>query len=80
MVLEYSWFLEYIVAQGLEDVCELKPIVNGREIMEALGAQEGGSWISTALSLVFELQLLHPDMDKEKVLDEIRKRREELGL
>ncbi|KAF7716155.1 Uncharacterized protein PECH_005431 [Penicillium ucsense] len=77
---EYERFLAYVVEQDLETVCELKPIVNGLEIMQHLGAKKG-PWMSKATGLVVEWQLLHPEVtDKTVVLEEISSRRAELGL
>ncbi|KAL4950207.1 hypothetical protein BDW69DRAFT_197456 [Aspergillus filifer] len=76
----YNQFLSYIVEQGLEDVCELKPIVNGGEIMSAFGGKKG-PWLSKALEFTIQWQLLHPDIqDKQKALDDLLGRREELGV
>ncbi|KAL4939303.1 hypothetical protein BDV06DRAFT_214427 [Aspergillus oleicola] len=75
----YNRFLSYIVERGLEDVCELKPIVNGGEIMGAFGGKKG-PWLSKALEMVMQWQLLHPDVqDKQKALDDLLSRREELA-
>ncbi|KAJ5841890.1 hypothetical protein N7534_011720 [Penicillium rubens] len=75
---EYDHFLAYIVENDLEGVCELKPIVNGDEIMKSLGAKKG-PWMSKAVNMALEWQLLHPDStDKEKALEEIARRRAEL--
>ncbi|CAI7575158.1 unnamed protein product [Penicillium crustosum] len=75
---EYDQFLAYIVEKDLEGVCELKPIVNGDEIMKSLGAKKG-PWMSKAVNMAMEWQLLHPDStDKEKALEEIAGRRAEL--
>lgn len=79
MVHEYDRFLAYIVKEDLEGVCELKPVVNGAEIMESLGAKTG-PWMSKATTMVVEYQLLHPATDKATMLDEISGRRAELGL
>lgn len=77
---EYDRFLAYIVEKDLDSVCELKPIVNGAEIMQHLEAKKG-PWMSKATSLVVEWQLLHPEItDKTAVLEEISGRRAELGL
>ncbi|OKP13359.1 CCA tRNA nucleotidyltransferase, mitochondrial [Penicillium subrubescens] len=77
---EYDQFLAYVVEKDLDNVCELKPIVNGGEIMQHLGAKKG-PWMSRATSLVLEWQLLHPEItDKSVVLEEISARRAELGL
>lgn len=78
MVREYDQFLAYIVEKDLEDVCDLRPIVNGDEIMKSLGAKKG-PWMAKAISMALEWQLLHPDItDKEKALEEIAYRRAEL--
>ncbi|EPS32837.1 hypothetical protein PDE_07798 [Penicillium oxalicum 114-2] len=77
---EYDRFLAYVVEKDLEAVCELKPIVNGLEIMQHLGAKKG-PWMSKATGFVVEWQLLHPEItDKAVVLEEISMRRAELGL
>lgn len=79
MVQEYDQFLSYIVEQDLENVCELKPILNGGEIMKGLNAKKG-PWMSKAVTMTVEWQLLHPEGDKETALKELSERREELGL
>ncbi|KAI2732012.1 hypothetical protein CBS147332_1151 [Penicillium roqueforti] len=74
---EYDQFLAYIVKNDLEGVCDLKPIVNGDEIMKSLGSKKG-PWMSKAVSMALEWQLLHPNIiDKETVLEEIAGRRAE---
>ncbi|KAJ5102156.1 Protein of unknown function DUF2454 [Penicillium alfredii] len=80
VALEYQQFLEYIVENGLEDVCDLRPIVNGDEIMKALDTKKG-PWMSKAVSMVVEWQLLHPEIaDKAQALEAISSRRAELGF
>ncbi|KAJ5257006.1 hypothetical protein N7478_013110 [Penicillium angulare] len=76
---EYDQFLSYIVKSQLENVWDLKPIVNGGDIISALGAKKG-PWMSKATTMVVEWQLLNPDTDKEAALAEIGRRRAELGL
>ncbi|KAI9375652.1 hypothetical protein BJX61DRAFT_531480 [Aspergillus egyptiacus] len=72
VVQSYEKFLSYIVEQGLEDVCDLKPIVNGDEIMKALEAKKG-PWLSKVLNLAIEWQLLHPEnQDKQAALEELK--------
>lgn len=79
VVREYNQFLAYIVDSDLENVCELKPIINGADIIQALGAPKG-PWMSKATGLAMEWQLLHPQGDKAAALDAIAGRRAELGL
>ncbi|KAL4769036.1 hypothetical protein BDW60DRAFT_219210 [Aspergillus nidulans var. acristatus] len=69
VVQSYDQFLSYIVEQDLQDVCELKHIVKGDEIMKAFETKKKGPWVSNALKLVIEWQLLHPGVEnKEGVL------------
>ncbi|GKZ32041.1 CCA tRNA nucleotidyltransferase, mitochondrial [Aspergillus brasiliensis] len=76
----YDRFLSYIKEQDLQDVFELKPLANGGEIVKALGCKTG-PWMSKALDMSIKWQLLHPEItDKEKVLEELSRRKEELGI
>lgn len=80
MIREYDQFLSYISRQDLLGVCELKPIVNGGEIMASLGATKG-PWMSKALDMVTKWQLLHPEIsDKEKALEMLQERKSELDF
>ncbi|KAJ6119750.1 hypothetical protein N7523_004030 [Penicillium sp. IBT 18751x] len=79
VIREYDQFLAYIIDQDLEGVCELKPVVNGGEIMKSLGAKNG-PWMSKATTMVLEWQLLDPDTTPETVLAQLAERRAELGL
>jgi hypothetical protein len=48
---EYDKFLSYVEKENLLDVTELKPIINGNELSEHLGARPG-KWMSTALDML----------------------------
>lgn len=79
MARDYDQFFAYIVEKELENVCELRPIVNGAEVMKSLGANKG-PWMTKAMAMVLEWQLRCPEGDKETALKEIAGRRAELGL
>jgi tRNA nucleotidyltransferase/poly(A) polymerase len=80
VIQEYDKFISYIIQNDLQGVCEMKPIVNGAEIMKALEAKHG-PWMSRALDMVFKWQLLHPEItEKEKALKYLIDRKDELGL
>ncbi|KAJ6096127.1 hypothetical protein N7486_006873 [Penicillium sp. IBT 16267x] len=79
VVPEYNDFIAYIVGNDLEHVNSLVPVVNGGEIMQHLGGKKG-PWMTKATTMVVEWQLLHPDTDKKATLEEIARRRGELGL
>ncbi|PLB40560.1 tRNA adenylyltransferase [Aspergillus candidus] len=76
----YDQFLEYIVAHDLEGVCELKPIANGKDVMEAFGGRKG-QWLGQALEMAMQWQLLHPEItDKTKALEHLIQHKQELGI
>lgn len=80
MIREYDEFLSYIRSKDLLGACELKPIVNGGEIMAGLGATKG-PWMSKALEMVIKWQFLHPEIsEKEKALEMLQERKSELGF
>ncbi|EAW19237.1 tRNA adenylyltransferase [Aspergillus fischeri NRRL 181] len=80
VIQEYDRFISYIIQNDLQGVCEMKPIVNGGDIMKALEAKNG-PWMSKALDMVFKWQLLHPEItEKEKALKYLIDRKDELGL
>ncbi|CRG83671.1 hypothetical protein PISL3812_01026 [Talaromyces islandicus] len=77
---EYDNFLSYVETENLLDVTELKPILNGNELSAALGIRPG-RWMSAALEILIEWQLLHPEItEKDKALDEMKQRRAEFGV
>ncbi|KAH3205719.1 hypothetical protein KXV92_008144 [Aspergillus fumigatus] len=53
VIQEYDRFILYIIQNNLQGVCEMKPIVNGAEIMKALEAKNG-PWMSRALDMTCE--------------------------
>ncbi|KAF7118140.1 hypothetical protein CNMCM5793_007533 [Aspergillus hiratsukae] len=53
VIQEYDGFISYIIQNDLQGVCEMKPIVNGGEIMKALEAKNG-PWMSNALDMTCE--------------------------
>ena len=80
VIKTYDRFLSYIVDNGLEEACDLKPIVNGSELIRSLGAKPG-PWMSKALEMVVNWQLLHPELtEKEMALQEVSQRKSDLGL
>ncbi|KAJ5239242.1 hypothetical protein N7468_003861 [Penicillium chermesinum] len=76
---DYSHFIQYILDERLEDAYDLKPILNGDDIKTAFNAKPG-PWMSKVTAAVIEWQLLHPDGSKDAALEEITRRRKELGF
>jgi len=77
---EYDALLEYMEKQDLVDVCEMKPIANGDEIMKYMKVSKG-PWMSKVMDAAIKWQLLHPEVtEKEKVLEALSDQREKLGI
>lgn len=80
VIQEYDAFLEYMVKQDLKEVCEMKPIANGDEIMKHMKVSKG-PWMSKFIDAAIKWQLLHPEItEKEKILVALSSQREELGI
>lgn len=80
VIREYGEFLAYIEQENLTDVDTLRPLANGKEVAAALEAKPG-PWMSNAMEMAIQFQLLHPECtEKEEVLEELRRRRSELGV
>ncbi|PWY87066.1 ATP :tRNA-specific tRNA nucleotidyltransferase [Aspergillus sclerotioniger CBS 115572] len=74
VVEAYDRFISYIEERDLQDVYEMKPLVNGGDIVKAFGCKPG-PWMSIATDMVVKWQLLHPEIsDKEKALEELYKK------
>ncbi|KAI3899673.1 hypothetical protein MKW92_022324 [Papaver armeniacum] len=71
-----------IVRLGLENVWEMKPLVNGREIMTVLQLKTGGPQVSEWQQKSLEWQLADPNRTSEQCLDwmqESHSKRSKLG-
>ncbi|RZC52232.1 hypothetical protein C5167_020656 [Papaver somniferum] len=71
-----------IVRLGLENVWEMKPLVNGREIMTILQLKTGGPQVSEWQQKSLEWQLADPNRTSEQCLDWMREshsKRSKLG-
>ena len=74
-----SWLLG-LSSLKLLDVYQLKPIVDGKDLMSAFNTK-GGKWVSAALDCVIEWQLRNPSQtDAASAIAEVKERREELNI
>lgn len=77
-----SWvtFLNHLAKLDVYDAPSLKRLLDGRQLAQALGAKPG-KWTGPALDICVAWQLRHPDQtDPAGAVEEVRKRREELGI
>ncbi|EEQ31050.1 CCA tRNA nucleotidyltransferase, mitochondrial [Microsporum canis] len=74
---DYLKMLQFLEEQNLLDVYNLRPLVNGRDMIAALNAKPG-AWLTSALEITVEWQIRNPDRsDAEGAIDEAIRRREE---
>ncbi|KAF8249873.1 hypothetical protein K440DRAFT_542583 [Wilcoxina mikolae CBS 423.85] len=62
---KYSVFLSRIGELGLEEAHAFKPILNGKEVMAALGQKKAGPWMMGALNMLMEWQLENSDKGRD---------------
>ncbi|KAF8213616.1 hypothetical protein K438DRAFT_2009773 [Mycena galopus ATCC 62051] len=56
----YNTFVARVEELGLTNVGEEKPLLNGNEVCQILGASRPGAWTGAVLARVMEWQLEHP--------------------
>ena len=75
---DYDKLLSYIRDKNLLDVVFLKPLINGRDLTNALDVKQG-PWVTQALEMVIGWQLRNPNRtDTEGPTEEVLSRKEEL--
>ena len=78
VVERYTNFVRFIKEQELEGAAELKPIINGNDIKNALEIAKAGSWLKQALDVVTEWQFAHPKGTAEEAKEMIKQKKEQL--
>ncbi|KAI0005366.1 hypothetical protein BJV74DRAFT_762033 [Russula compacta] len=66
VIKKYNRFAERIDELGLQGDVDAKPILDGREIVQILGAPKPGQWTGKALAEVIQWQLGHPGKTKQE--------------
>ncbi|KAF3483311.1 tRNA nucleotidyltransferase [Arthroderma uncinatum] len=75
---DYLKVLQFLEEQTLLDVTELKPLVNGRDMIAALDSK-AGAWLTSALEIAMEWQIRNPDRsDAAGAIEEVIRRKDEL--
>lgn len=81
--VERDWkvFLARLQALDLMDAPSMKPLVDGRTLMQTLDIKKPGRWMSSALDICMAWQLRNPEeTDPAGAIEEVRKRKDELGI
>jgi len=74
----YTKFVDFVRTEQLEGAAELKPIINGNDIKNALEISKAGSWLKQALDVVTEWQFAHPRGTAEEAKEMIKLKKDQL--
>lgn len=78
---EWKSFLDHLQMLDLMDAPSIKPLVDGRRLMQTLEIKKPGRWMSSALDICMAWQLKNPEeTDPAGAIEEVRERKEELGI
>lgn len=78
---EWKRFLDHLDTLNLMDAPSIKPLVDGRRLLQALDIKKPGRWMASALDICMAWQLRNPDeTDPAEAIEAVRKRKEELGI
>lgn len=80
--VEDSWhaFVNHLQQLDLMEAPHLKPLVDGRKLMQSFGIK-GGKWMAPAMEICMTWQLRNPQStDPAGALEEVRQHKEELGI
>lgn len=81
--VERDWkgFLDRLQTLDLMDAPSMKPLVDGRRLMQTLDIKKPGRWMSLALDICMAWQLRNPEeTDPAGAIEEVRQRKKELGI
>ncbi|KAL1869901.1 CCA tRNA nucleotidyltransferase, mitochondrial [Diaporthe australafricana] len=74
-------FLDQLQTLDLMDAPSMKPLVDGRRLLQALDLKKPGKWMSSALDICIAWQFRNPgESDPAGAIEEVRQRKEELGI
>ena len=77
---EWQSFLDHLSESNAFEAPNIKRLIDGRQLADALGVRSG-KWTGPALDICVEWQLKHPEKtDPAEAIEEVRRRRWELGI
>jgi tRNA nucleotidyltransferase (CCA-adding enzyme) len=81
VVKDWQCFLDHLQMLDLMDAPSIKPLVDGRKLMQTLEIKKPGRWMSSALDMCMAWQLRNPgEADPAGAIEEVQKHKEELGI
>ncbi|KAG5652005.1 hypothetical protein H0H81_006620 [Sphagnurus paluster] len=73
----YNTFTEKIEELGLPDTLDAKPLLNGKEVVQALGASKSGAWLGKVMSRILVWHLDNPKGTKEDCVSWLKDEKEQ---
>ena len=74
----YATLVKYLQQQRLEGAAEIKSILNGNEVKQAMEIEKAGPWLKKAIDKVVEWQFANPEASAEEARSWIKLNREQL--
>lgn len=81
--IQISWkeFLNHLEKLDVMEAPSMKPLIDGRTLLEALSIKKPGKWMSPALDICMAWQLRNPgETNPAGAFEEVRKQKDELGI
>lgn len=79
IINDWQAFVDHVRQLDLWEATSIKPLVDGRTLMEHFG--KAGKWMAPAMETCLAWQLRNPQAtDPTGALEEVQKRRQELGI
>lgn len=76
----YRTLKQQVGEMGLEKAHQMKPILDGREIMQLVGRKKGGPWLGQTINELIDWQLENPQATKEDAKEYLKKMYVERGF
>lgn len=77
-IQQYLALRRYVREQGLENAAEMKQVLNGNEVKDALEVAKAGPWLKGAIEKVVAWQFANPQGTREDAIAWIKAHKEEL--
>ncbi|KAF9056441.1 hypothetical protein BJ165DRAFT_1433437 [Panaeolus papilionaceus] len=72
IISSYNSFIARILELGLDKDVDMRPLLNGKEVMSTLGVAKPGPWMTKVLEDIIIWQLGHPTGSKEECAEWLR--------
>lgn len=79
-VERYSKFMDYVVQQRLLQAHQIKPVIDGYDLLQLFELKRSGAFMKTALEGIVRWQFDHENSTKDEAVEWIRTQKENFGI